>query len=113
MQRFQVGKVTITRVVEIETPGSVRWLLPNATREALLAVPWLQPAFCNAEGRAVMSIHAFVLEADGMRVVVDTCVGNDKQRSLAAWSQRQGPFLRDLEAAGFAPDSIDRVLCTH
>jgi glyoxylase-like metal-dependent hydrolase (beta-lactamase superfamily II) len=46
--------------------------------------------------------------------VVDTCVGNDKDLSaVAAWHQRQGPFLSEFEASGFPRDSIDIVLCTH
>ena len=112
-QRWKVGSVSITKIVEIEAASSARWLLPQATRENLLQVPWLQPHFCNAEGRVIMSVHMFVIEADGMRIAVDTCVGNDKQRTLPAWNARQGPFLADLERAGFAPESIDRVLCTH
>jgi glyoxylase-like metal-dependent hydrolase (beta-lactamase superfamily II) len=113
MQRWKVGQVSITKVVEIEMASSARWLLPQASRENLLQVGWLQPHFCNAEGRVIMSVHMFVIEADGMRLVVDTCVGNDKRRSIPTWNERQGPFLQDLARAGFAPDSIDRVLCTH
>lgn len=113
MQHFQVGKVRITKIVEIESASSARWLLPNATRENLLAIPWLQPHFCNAAGQAIMSVHMFVIEADGMRIVVDTCVGNDKERPMPAWNRRQGTFLNDLGEAGFATESIDRVLCTH
>ena len=45
--------------------------------------------------------------------MVDTCIGNDKTRSFEGWNQLHGPFLRDLTAAGFAPDTIDTVLCTH
>jgi glyoxylase-like metal-dependent hydrolase (beta-lactamase superfamily II) len=114
MQHWQIGDIRVTKVVEIEMASSIRWLLPAASRESLLEHAWLQPHFCNAEGRAVMSIHTFVIETGGMRILVDTCVGNDKQnRALANWNQRQGPFLTDLALAGFPPESIDRVLCTH
>ena len=46
-----------------------------------------------------MSIHALVIESQGLRILVDTCVGNDKERTTKAWSMRSGPFLRDLAAA--------------
>jgi len=46
-------------------------------------------------------------------MVVDTCIGNDKRRAFSGWNMLQLPFLADLERAGFARDSIDRVLCTH
>ena len=39
--------------------------------------------------------------------------GNDKTLDIPGWSKRQGPFLRDLAAAGFPANSIDTVLCTH
>jgi glyoxylase-like metal-dependent hydrolase (beta-lactamase superfamily II) len=46
--------------------------------------------------------------------VVDTGLGNDKEgRKIPVWNNRQGPFLDTLTAAGFPPDSIDTVLCTH
>ena len=32
---------------------------------------------------------------------------------MPTWNDRKGPFLETLTAAGFAPDSIDTVLCTH
>ncbi|MDD9934021.1 MAG: MBL fold metallo-hydrolase [Myxococcales bacterium] len=112
-QRWKVGDATITKVVEIELPGAITWIVPDATPERLSQLPWLQPHFCDAQGVASMSVHAFVIEADGMCMVVDTCVGNDKERDIRGWNMRQGPFLSDLEGAGFAPESIDRVMCTH
>ena len=42
-----------------------------------------------------------------------TCIGNDKERAIPAWSNLQTGFLGDLEAAGYPPSSIDTVLCTH
>lgn len=111
---YAIGKVRITKVVEIEAASSIRWILPEAGREQLLQIPWLQPHYCTADGRGIMSIHTFVIEADGLRMLVDTCIGNDKKRrGIPTWNDRQGPFLQDLTKAGFAPDSIDRVLCTH
>src|SRR5262245_25369023 len=113
MQRWKVGAITITRVIETEVPSSARWLLPDASRENLQRVPWLQPHFCTAEGRAIMSIHSFILESAATRVLVDTCVGNDKARPMENWNMRQGPFLQTMREAGHPPESIDRVLCTH
>lgn len=111
--RWRVGDVRVTRVVELEVAGAITWLLPDATPENLARVSWLHPHFVDARGRAVLSIHAFVVESGDRRILVDTCVGNDKERTLPAWNRRQGPFLDDLAAAGFPPESIDTVLCTH
>jgi len=61
-----------------------------------------------------MSIHSLVLETPTRRIVVDTGLGNDKEgRKVPTWNNRKDPFLETMTAAGFAPDSIDTVLCTH
>ena len=112
--RWKVGNVTITKVVELETVGHTRFILPPAGREEILQLPWLIPHLATAEGRLKMSIHALVVETPTRRIVVDTGLGNNKQgRTIPIWNDRQGPFLDDLTAAGFPPDSIDTVLCTH
>ncbi|MBL8781814.1 MAG: MBL fold metallo-hydrolase, partial [Alphaproteobacteria bacterium] len=98
----------------LEATGGTRFILPQATREAALQIPWLAPHFMDDEGRLKMSIHALVIEAPGRRMIVDTCLGNDKQgRGVPGWNNLSGPFLRDLAAAGFARESIDTVMCTH
>jgi len=61
-----------------------------------------------------MSIHSLVVETPTRRIVVDTGLGNDKEgRTLPAWNNRNTPFLETMTEAGFPPDSIDAVLCTH
>ncbi len=114
MSKWRIGDVTVTKVVELEVTGGSRFLLPQATPELIKPIAWLQPHFADENGRLRMSIHSFVVEAPGRRIVVDTCLGNDKQnRRIPHWNNRHGPFVADLTAAGFPPDSIDTVLCTH
>ena len=106
--------MTITKVVELEATGGTKFLLPQATRESILPLAWLRPHFADDAGRLRMSIHAFVVETPDRRIVVDTCLGNDKQdRRIPHWNNLQGPFLRDLAEAGYPRESIDTVLCTH
>ena len=114
MRSWRVGDVTITKMVELEATGGTKFLLPQATRESILPLPWLRPHFADDAGRLRMSIHAFVVETSDRRIVVDTCLGNDKQdRRIPHWNNLQGPFLRDLAEAGYPRESIDTVLCTH
>lgn len=113
MQRWQVGDVKITRVVEEETASIGKFVLPDAVPDNVLPIDWLQPHFIDAQGQLIMSIHALVLEAGGRRILVDTCLGNDKERPVPGWHMRSGPFLDDLAAAGYPRESIDTVLCTH
>jgi glyoxylase-like metal-dependent hydrolase (beta-lactamase superfamily II) len=111
---WNVGKVKITKIVELETVGSTRFILPLASNEEIAKLPWLIPHFATEEGRLKMSIHSLVVETPTRRIVVDTGLGNDKQgRNVPTWNNRNGPYLETMTAAGFAPESIDTVLCTH
>jgi glyoxylase-like metal-dependent hydrolase (beta-lactamase superfamily II) len=113
MTRWRIGDVTVTKVVELEATGGTRFILPAATREVVRPIRWLQPDFADADGRLRMSVHALVVETRDRRIVVDTCIGNHKERSIPGWSGLDGPFLRDLAAAGCPPDAVDTVVCTH
>ena len=112
--RWKIGKVTVTKIVELETVGHTRFILPAATHDEIQKMPWLIPRLATEEGRLKMSIHALVVETPSRRILVDTGLGNDKQgRSVPNWNNRQTPFLEMMAAAGFPPESIDTVLCTH
>ncbi len=112
--KWRIGDVTITKIVELEMTGGSRFLLPMATPEAVEHMTWLKPHFADENGRLRMSIHAFVVEVGERRIVVDTCLGNDKEnRRIPTWNKLQGRFLQDLAEAGFARETIDTVLCTH
>ena len=114
MLSWQIGDVRVTRIVEIEITGGSRFILPDATREACQPMRWMVPHFASDEGELVMSVHALVVESKGQRIVVDTCIGNDKEgRAIPNWNGLQTSFLSDFEGAGFARESIDTVLCTH
>jgi glyoxylase-like metal-dependent hydrolase (beta-lactamase superfamily II) len=111
---LRIGAVTITKIVESETSFDIPKVFRKATVEAVLALPWLQPHFITPDGRGILSIHALVVETPTKRIIVDTCVGNGKNRpGWARYANLQSSFLRDLEDAGFSRDSFDVVLCTH
>ena len=110
--RWQIGDVRITRIQEFEAPG-MKFLLPDATAENLAGIDWIAP-WVDAQGEAVGSVHSLAIEVGDRCVIVDTCVGNDKDRlPMKFWHKRSGPFLEDLEEAGFGPSRVDTVVCTH
>jgi len=114
MNRWKIGEVVVTRVVESETPWDGTILLPEATAENVRKErDWLYPTFTNEDGLLHMSVHAFIIESRGKRIVVDTCIGNDKERIIPEWTHRHWPFLINLEEAGYTRESVDLVLCTH
>lgn len=114
-RRWKIGDVTVTRVVETDyVDGGLEVYMTGYTKEDVLAIDWLRPRFVTPEGLLRYSIHALVIETGARRIIVDTCVGNDKPRQLfAQWHMLHTLFLAKLRAAGFEPESIDTVLCTH
>ena len=80
-QSWKIGDVTITQFVELTFEG-LEAFLPLATPEAVLPIEWLKPNFITPEGVLKFSIHALVIETPSKRIIVDTCVGNDKPREM-------------------------------
>jgi glyoxylase-like metal-dependent hydrolase (beta-lactamase superfamily II) len=113
VQTWQVGDVKVTQIVELVFTG-LDAFLPDATPEAVLPIEWLRPHFITPEGVLRFSIHALVIDTGARKIIVDTCVGNDKPRDVFPdWHMLQTGFLEDLASAGYPRESIDTVLCTH
>src|SRR6266566_7826741 len=115
MHPIELGRLSVVAVVERAGPTRPTWLLPDATPEAVERHrSWLAPNFLDDKGRFLQSIHSFVVQAPGLTLLVDTCVGNDKDRGgRQPFHMMHTAFLEDLAAGGFPPESIDVVLCTH
>lgn len=117
LQRWRIGEVAVSAVLESATAFSPeflrRYVLPDATRERISQIPWLAPAWADENGDLRFVSQAFLLESQGTRILVDTCLGNDKERKNPAFHRLQTPFLERLLAAGSRPGDVDVVLCTH
>jgi glyoxylase-like metal-dependent hydrolase (beta-lactamase superfamily II) len=111
---WTVGKMKISKVVEIESIGSTKFILPQASNDDVRNIPWLMPDYATEEGRLRMAIQSWIVETPGRKIIIDTCVGNDKQnRMLPAWNNLDKPFLQDIAAAGAPAESVNMVICTH
>ncbi len=116
MLTWQLGDVRITRIVEMELPIAYderRPFLAQARPEALAATPWLYPHYVTEEGHLRLSIHALLVDAPGLKLVVDTCIGNDRPRRFIGGRPLATPFLEHLSAAGWSREGVDAVVCTH
>ncbi len=114
METWKIGRVTVRRVVEMVMPIPPTMLIPDATPENLAPMgAWLKPHFLLDDYRIPLSIHTFLIESDDARIVVDTCIGNDKPRDFPEWNKRQSDFLDQLAARGTPVDAVDFVMCTH
>ncbi|MCS0603571.1 MBL fold metallo-hydrolase [Streptomyces sp. LP11] len=114
LPRWTVGDVTVHRVDEVPLPPPTgAWLLPGATPDVVTGEDWLHPHFADHEGILHLHSHSFAFDVDGLRVLVDTGIGNGKQRANPAWHNLNTDFLDRLAAGGFPPDSVDLVILTH
>ena len=91
--RFLIGDVAITSVVELEgqIPGEL--MIPSAGAHAVLAHPWLVPDFATEDGMVLLRIQLLVVESQGQRIAIDTCLGNDKPRTNELMANLQTPFF--------------------
>ena len=110
--KWKVGDTTITKITEIIYPEFD--LIPAATPAVVKTVPWLFPHFVTPQGKLSVSIHSLVVDTPGAKLVVDTCIGNGRNREpFSIMSNLSTSFLEDMSAAGYPPESINYVLCTH
>jgi glyoxylase-like metal-dependent hydrolase (beta-lactamase superfamily II) len=113
MLSWQVGRVKVTRIVEMDLPvplGAMR----QATAAELRKSAWLYPHFVSEDDTTLrLSIHALLVEAPGLRLVVDTCIGNDRPREITGGEPLSTPFLQHLAEAGWSREGVDAVVCTH
>ena len=114
MSEWRVGDLKVVKVLEHEDLWQGRIIAPMMTAENVLKeADWLVPRFANEQGRLRLSFHSLIVESGGLRILIDTCVGDDKQRNFPRWNLRHSSYLSDLEKAGYPRESIDRVVCTH
>lgn len=113
---IHLGEINISRLVEMEGPlMEPQMLIPEASPESMAKhTHWLAPNFVAGDGKLKMSIQTYVIKTRHHTILVDTCIGNDKQReNFPGWNMMNGPYLQDLAAMGVAPEEVDYVLCTH
>ncbi|WP_190287630.1 MULTISPECIES: MBL fold metallo-hydrolase [unclassified Rhodococcus (in: high G+C Gram-positive bacteria)] len=75
---------------------------------------WLAPDFWEPQSEAMpMFFSTYLIESDGRKIVVDTGVGNDKKRLFPQFTNMKTNFLDRMAEAGFGPDQVDLVVCSH
>lgn len=117
MLRWRIGDIEITRVLEFEAPlFPPAAIHPDVTGDILdRHRAWLEPRLMQpGTGLMTFAFHSTVIRTPTATILVDTCSGNDKHRpEKPRYHLKSWPYLANLAAAGFSPDQIDYVLCTH
>jgi len=114
---FNVGRAKVARIEEtyqpVYKPGD---LFPEWSQEIHAKHrAWLEPNHYDpATGLIKLSVHSWLLQIDGRKILIDACCGNQKSRPTRPfWNMLNTPYLDRLAAAGARPDEIDLVMCTH
>ena len=116
---FKVGDLTVHRIVEMEIPFTDPYeFFPGLTPAVLEANRlWMQEtgAFDPVTGKLVLCFQSYVVRTPHHTILVDSCVGNDKERTARpVWHRKKDDaWMRGLAAVGLSIDDIDMVMCTH
>jgi glyoxylase-like metal-dependent hydrolase (beta-lactamase superfamily II) len=115
---FKIGDMVIHRIIEMEvgfTPALE--FLPGLTPEVLAENrSWMKtPMALDDQDRLVLCFQSYVVQTGRHNILVDSCVGNDKNRpARPLWHKKTDTaFMDGLKAAGLTVEDIDFVLCTH
>ncbi|MFE7949092.1 MBL fold metallo-hydrolase [Streptomyces sp. NPDC057426] len=116
-RRMMLGDVEVIRVVEWRGAfAPARGLVPDSEAEVWRDnEAWLAPDHWDPDGdNAVMALQTWVLRSAGRTVLIDTGVGNGRERpGSPQFHHWQGDFLGGLAHAGIRPEDVDIVVNTH
>jgi glyoxylase-like metal-dependent hydrolase (beta-lactamase superfamily II) len=114
---FNVGEVEVLRIEESLGAGfQPNALLPDWNANDIQPhLPWLAPTYYDPQlDRIVSSIHSWVLKTRHHTILIDTCVGNHKERpGQPRFHMLNRPYMDNFAKAGLKVEDIDYVLCTH
>lgn len=117
MKPVTMGRIKVRKLFEMESRLPLSMILPDITSNDLaqLATWYVDDALgpTPQASALMMSMQSYVLELDGLMVLIDACNGNHKQRTIPDVNGAETPFLDNLESLGLSTGDIDLVLCTH
>ncbi|MEM9221305.1 MAG: MBL fold metallo-hydrolase [Pseudomonadota bacterium] len=110
---FSLGAASVSAIFDLAFSSPLNKLFPKAdpaTIDDCGMLGSLSPA-----GEVILQVRSWLIRAGGRNILVDACVGAEKDRSSwPEWHQRDGAtYQAGLAAAGLAPSDIDIVFCTH
>lgn len=115
---FHCDQLTIHRIVDYQgAMVAATTMFPDLTEEVLAANrSWLRElGALSPDDRIVLCFQSYLIQTPDHVVLVDTCIGNDKERlTRPHWHHRRDDgYLRALAGIGLTPADVDFVLCTH
>jgi glyoxylase-like metal-dependent hydrolase (beta-lactamase superfamily II) len=113
-ERIRLGTAALTRVVEWQVDSLPVSVFPQTPAEAWTELAdEFAPTFWSDDHWRV-ALQIWVVEVDGLIVVVDTGAGNGKDRPrMPVLGDLSTDFLGAFRGAGFDPATVDVVINTH
>ena len=117
-QVVEVGGATIQGIVEQVGPFFDGQTFFSGLTDQMMTEHrnWLEPRYFEpVTGKVVLMIQSYLVRTRHHIILVDSCVGNHKQRPTRPfWHMMQSEtYHRNLAAAGVQVSDIDYVMCTH
>ncbi len=109
MSDWKIGEVSVTKVLERQTELALDAILVDVPEGASARHPWLVPTHLVDDRTGRMAIQGFVVDTGKVRILVDTCIGEHQVPIPMGASA----FLDRMAEAGYRPEDIDYVVCTH
>ena len=117
MQPTRIGSFEIARIADYEgpffdPPEFFPDFDPAVVEEHadLLGPSLLEPG----TGKLMFSFHSFVVRTGRHTILIDSCIGNDKERpTRPQFHKMRTSFIGDLARIGVKPEEVDYVMCTH
>jgi glyoxylase-like metal-dependent hydrolase (beta-lactamase superfamily II) len=115
MGRLRFGRAGVARVLELRFDLGTRTFPHTPPSGWLDNADLLVPDFFDPDtDRWHIAIQTWVVEVDGLTVIVDTGVGNDRDRPhMPPLDHLNTGFLAALSAAGIDRTAVDVVVNTH
>jgi glyoxylase-like metal-dependent hydrolase (beta-lactamase superfamily II) len=112
VDQLRFGNATVTRVIEWQVNELPVAVFPHTPAEAWQETEDFTPTFWNENGWRI-AMQTWLVEVDGLTVLVDTGAGNDKVRPrMAVLDHLQTDFLSTLGDV-VDPAAVDVVVNTH
>jgi glyoxylase-like metal-dependent hydrolase (beta-lactamase superfamily II) len=113
--RIRMGSATLTRIVETQIEVTTSLFAATPPESWPAEADLLAPDFWNAEtNQWRIMMQTWVLQVDGLTIVIDTGIGNDRDRpDKPPLDHLNTGFLGALHAAGVDPAEVDVVINTH
>lgn len=117
MNQWRIGNLLIDRIVESENADiDPAYFFPEtAPRDWAPHRELLQPhAMVPETGRLIFPIQSYLVRTGRHYILIDTGVGDHKQRERPHWHMCTDEVLiKGLAASGIQPEEIDFVIHTH